>query len=120
MSTAGNGLKYYAFVRNGSNLYLVDVKSDIIISTLESNLRAETDFSLFVYDDVLSNRNQPKIWEINNGYVKIWDSFPVASSVKSISVDPDVQDKTFNLSGIEIEDPQEGIYIKNGKKYIAK
>ena len=29
-------------------------------------------------------------------------------------------DKTYNLQGQQVQNPQKGIYIKNGKKYIAK
>ncbi len=117
------GSKYYAFTWDSGNLYLVDVKTDEIIYTFEKNIAQGTDFAIYVDTDEIQHErsnNMPSIWIINNGYVKIWNQIPVASSVKSISVDPDVQDKTFNISGIEIEDPQEGVYIKNGKKYIAK
>ncbi len=118
------GSGYFAFALNGNKLYLVDLKTDDIIMTLDNNITLGTDFSIYVDAYTLDTEwgisSTPSIWLTNNGYIKYWYKSSNTSSVKSISVDPDVQDKTFNLNGIEIEDPQEGVYIKNGKKYIAK
>ena len=47
------------------------------------------------------------------------ESSPV-SGIHDVHYTPSVDDRTYNLQGQQIAKPQRGIYIQNGKKYIAK
>lgn len=117
--------RVYAFVEGtDKNLYIVDVYTDKIVSTLETNFYVASDFRIVVVD--YSSVNDPIIptfWLINGGYVKIFIGFPSASSVKSLTAEETAEDDgpIYNLNGQKMNDTPEGFYIQNGeKKYISK
>lgn len=116
-----NGSGYYAFVIAGNKLQIVDVKTDVIISTLETNFTKYDDFSITVEEKSrISDRNKPSFWIVNNGYVKIYDGFPPATSVNNIPTENVPSGIKYNLNGTVTNNPKDEIYIQDGKKYIAK
>jgi|GEM_PF-5168395 len=120
-NTTGKGSGYYAFVITGNKLHLVDVKTDVIISTFDNNFQKGKDFSIVVYDPSSVNDGAaPNFWVINNGYVKIYYGFPAPSSISTMSVDVDNSGKIYNVGGVEVKKPENGVYIKKRRKYLAK
>lgn len=120
-TSTGNGSGYYAFVIKGKELLLVDVTTDAVISILDADFKKGSDLSIYVYDpSKVNDRIAPQIWVVNNGYVKIFNGFPDPTSVNGISSGKSTTERKYNLNGIEVETPSNGVYIQNGKKHIAK
>jgi hypothetical protein len=111
----------YAFVIQGQSLVLVKVETNEVVSILEPNYQWHNDFSIVVIDSSAGSYwNVPQIWILNNGYVKIYNDFPTTTSQNSVSVKRNNTEKKYNLGGVEVDNPTNGIYIQNSKKIIAK
>ena len=110
-----------AFTIKNKQLCLVKFEDDALISILDNNFTESSDFSIHVIDKNVSSRYmQPSFYILNNGYLKYYqDISSSVSSVSSIKMDK-VNGKKYNLEGVEIDNPQNEVYIQNGKKYIAK
>ena len=92
------------------------------MSVFDSNFHEGEDFSIFVKDNSFpgSSRYEPSFWIINNGYVKVYnDVSSNVSSVSSVRAEEN-NSRMYNMSGLEIENPKNEIYIQDGKKIIAK
>ncbi len=48
------------------------------------------------------------------------EATPKTTGIQSLTTTPKVDDVIYSLSGQRVNNPQKGIYIKNGKKYIMK
>ena len=47
-------------------------------------------------------------------------AFEETTGVKTVEVNGDADNAIYNLQGIRVANPQKGIYVKNGKKYVIK
>ena len=87
--------------------------------TLQTTIGAQTanvkKATLIKADDTETLCEITKFW----GCTVTYDATPTAIMPILISK-PDVDDAIYNLNGQRIQKPQKGIYIQNGKKYIAK
>lgn len=120
-SSKGSGSGCYAFVVESHYLHIVDVQTDAIISTLISNFQRESDFSIIVDDQSgLYDSAVPSFWVMNSGWVKIYNGFPPAASVRSVTVERGASGTTYNLEGVEVSDPTSGVYLQDGKKVVIK
>ena len=118
-SNKGNGSGCYAFVIEGHYLHIVDVQTDAIISTLISNFQRESDFSIVVDDQsTLYDSAVPSFWVMNSGWIKIYNGFPSTASVRSMAVDSNTSGTTYNLGGMEVLNPTNGVYIQREKKIV--
>ncbi len=115
-SSKGSGSGCYAFVVEGHYLHIVDVQTDAIISTLISNFERASDFSIIV--DESNNSAVPSFWVMNSGWIKIYNGFPSSASVRSMAVDSNTSGTTYNLGGMEVLNPTNGVYIQRGKKIV--
>ena len=43
-----------------------------------------------------------------------------ASGIQTLTVSPHADDTLYNLQGQRVASPQKGIYLINGKKFVAK
>ena len=115
----GTGNGYYAFVIKNNKLYIVDVKTDIIISNLMDVSSMGSDFAIVVNDNNGASNyyNPPTIWIVNNGYITIFDSIPTSVNSPKYEIKTS---KTFDLNGMETKTPHDGVFIQNGKKVVIK
>lgn len=106
----------YAFVEDGSNLYVVDVVNDKIINTLIDNLQKGEDFKI-VYMEYSRN-----IMIINNGIAYVYKDWKKkTSSVRSPIYDEgEGESSTFSFDGKQVKSPHNGVFIKSGKKMVIK
>lgn len=119
-SNKGSGSGCYAFLIEGRYLHIVDVQTDAIISTLLSNFEPASDFSIIVDDrSKVNDWVVPSFWVMNSGWIKIYDGFPTASSVLSVTAERNTSGATYNLEGVEVSNPTSGVYIQNGKKIVV-
>lgn len=68
--------------------------------------------------------------QAGKGYLKVSESagsakqnfiaFEEATGVKAIEVNSNADNAIYNLQGVRVANPQKGIYVKNGKKYVIK
>ncbi len=68
--------------------------------------------------------------QVGKGYLKVSESeghakqsfiaFDITTGVKSVEAYGNGDDAVYNLQGIRVANPQKGIYVKNGKKFIIK
>lgn len=57
---------------------------------------------------------------LNNGYLKYYDSISSsASSINAVRME-EKNGRKYNISGVEVDNPRSEIYIRDGKKFIAK
>lgn len=54
------------------------------------------------------------------GNAKDFIGFEVTTGVKTIEIKHDDDAAIYNLQGVRVANPQKGIYVKNGKKYVFK
>ena len=112
------GSCYYAFVEQNSNLYLVDVKTDAIISVFDGISFGYGD-NIFVTSKGMDEA--PNFYILDDGYLNCYWSYPSnSSSVRSAISENKDTNITYNLGGVEIARPRNEIYIQDGKKIIAK
>ena len=110
-----------AFTIKGRALYLIRVVSDTIISVIDDNFSEGSDFSIYVKDiNTLRYDYEPSFYILNNGYLKYYES--ISSSVSSISAVrmEKTNGRKYNISGVEVDNPRNEIYIQDGKKIIKK
>ena len=106
-------------VKESHYLHIVDVQTDEIVSTLIPNFERESDFSIIVDDQsTVSDIAVPSFWVMNSGWVKIYNGFPTAASVRSVTADKHISGTTYNLGGVEVPNPTNGIYVQDGKKIV--
>lgn len=113
----------YAFVQEGKSLCVVNIENDSILMVLDSNFQRENDFSITVVDKtfIYGERCEPQIFITNNGYVTKFDDISSnVTSISSIVNEKTYQSKKYTLGGVEITEPQNGIYIQDGKKILKK
>ena len=111
-----------AFTKKNNVLYLVNVKSDTVVSVFDNNFNEGEDFSIFVKDNSVpgSQRYEPSFWITNNGYVKVYtDVSSNVSSSRSVRLEQN-NSRMYNMNGLETEKPKNEIFIQDGKKIIAK
>ena len=110
-----------AFTIKNKQLCLIKFEEDAIISILDNNFTESSDFSIHVIDNNLTSRYiLPSFYILNNGYLKFYEGFTSSiSSVSAVKMDK-VNGKKYNLEGVEIDNPQNEVYIQDGKKYLAK
>ena len=68
--------------------------------------------------------------QAGKGYLKVSESagsakqnfiaFEETTGVKAIEVNSNADNAIYNLQGVRVANPQKGIYVKNGKKYVIK
>ena len=116
-----------------------DVSENLLIGFLESRRLASGDSVTYYAWTVLSSGNAgfSKISEAGmnapgrKAYLKIDTTMPAANAktisfgnhvtgIESVGVQPEDDGIYYNLMGIPVENPQKGLYIKNGKKVIVK
>lgn len=110
-----------AFTIKNNKLCLIKFYDDTIISVLDNNFSEASDFSIYVKDNnKLYYDYEPSFYILNNGYLKYYAN--ISSSVSSINAVrmEEANDRKFNISGVEIDNPRNEIYIQSGKKFIAK
>lgn len=110
-----------AFTIKGRALYLIRVVDDTIISVIDDNFSEGSDFSIYVKDiNTLRYDYEPSFYILNNGYLKYYES--ISSSVSSISAVrmEKTNGRKYNISGVEVDNPRNEIYIQDGKKIIKK
>ncbi len=111
----------YAFVIENRSLLLVKVGTDEVVSILETDFQWNNDFSIVVIDSSAGSYwRVPQIWILNNGYVKIYKDFPTSTSQNSVSAKRISTGRKYNLGGVEVDNPTNGVYIQDSKKIIAK
>lgn len=110
-----------AFTIKGRALYLIRVVDDTIISVLDNNFSESSDFSIYVRDQNISSYvYEPSFYILNNGYLKYYDSISSsASSINAVRME-EKNGRKYNISGVEVDNPRSEIYIRDGKKFIAK
>ena len=112
--TAG-GSCYYAFTQQNDNLYLVDLKTDAIISIFEGVGYCDNIFVRAGGMDAI-----PNFYIMYNGYINYYSGYPSnSSSVRSVASDRGNESTTYNLSGIETPNATNGIYIQDGKIIVV-
>ena len=116
-----------------------DVSENLLIGFLESRRLASNDFVTYYAWTVLSSGNAgfSKISEAGmnapgrKAYLKIDTTMPAANAktisfgnhvtgIESVGAQPEDDGIYYNLMGVPVENPQKGLYIKNGKKVIVK
>ena len=68
--------------------------------------------------------------QAGKGYLQVSESagsakqnfiaFEETTGVKAIEVNGNADNAIYNLQGVRVANPQKGIYVKNGKKYVIK
>ena len=53
-----------------------------------------------------------------SGYLKVVNGTPTA--IRELRADDKKADVYYNLNGVRVENPQKGIFIRNGKKVVIK
>ena len=53
-----------------------------------------------------------------SGYLKVVNGTPTA--IRELRTDDKMADVYYNLNGVRVENPQKGIFIRNGKKVVIK
>lgn len=76
--------------------------------------------TLHVLDASVNLYKSAEPWKNFKEIIALTDSDPKPSGIKMINNTTYGVNKFYNLSGLEIEDPQKGIYITNGKKIVMK
>ena len=111
--TAG-GSCYYAFTQQNDNLYLVDLKTDAIISVFEG-----VGFCDNIFVRASGMDSTPNFYIMCNGYINYYISYPSnLSSVRSITTGRVNESRAYGLDGIEKSNPMNGIYVQDGKKIV--
>lgn len=110
-----------AFTIKGRALYLIRVVDDTIISVIDDNFSEGSDFSIYVTDINISRYDyEPSFYILNNGYLKYYESISSsASSINAVRME-DANGRKYNISGVEVDNPMNEIYIQDGKKIIKK
>lgn len=112
--TAG-GSYYYAFTQQNDNLYLVDLKTDAVISIFEGVGYCD---NIFVRASGMDST--PNFYIMSNGYINYYKGYPTNPSfVRSAISDKRNESTTYNLNGIETPNPTNGIYIQDGRKIVV-
>ena len=117
-----------------------DVSENLLIGFLEESRHlASNDFVTYYAWTVLTS-GEPGFSKISEGgmnapgrkaYLKIDTTMPAANAktisfgnhvtgIESVGVQPEDDGIYYNLMGVPVENPQKGLYIKNGKKVIVK
>lgn len=118
-----SGYGICAFTIRNNQLCLIKFYEDTLISVLDNNFSEGSDFSIYVVDNNTtygSRQIQPSFYILNNGYLKYYES--ISSSVSSISAVrmEKTNGRKYNISGVEVDNPRNEIYIQDGKKIIKK
>ena len=110
-----------AFTIKGRALYLIRVVDDTIISVIDDNFSEGSDFSIYVKDINISRYDyEPSFYILNNGYLKYYENISSsASSINAVRME-EKNGRKYNISGVEVDNPRSEIYIRDGKKFIAK
>ncbi|MBR6035340.1 MAG: hypothetical protein IKP41_00085 [Bacteroidaceae bacterium] len=112
ISKEGGEYCCYAFVIEGTSLCIVDVMTDEVVSILDDKFHKADDFEILVQHPYVSS---PSFYIMNDGFVNIYKGFDEASSIKSRQNNAMQSNKTYNLSGIEVDPSNEKIFIQDGK-----
>lgn len=110
-----------AFTIKEKTLYLIRVEDDTVLSVLDDNFNEGSDFSIFVEDDNTNGyKYEPDIYILNNGYLKFYVGIPTSLNSINTVRSEEVNDKLYNIGGVEVDNPRSEIYIQGGKKIIKK
>ena len=86
--------------------------TDEVVSILDDKFHKADDFEILVQHSYVSS---PSFYIMNDGFVNIYKGFDEASSIKSRQNNAMQSNKTYNLSGIEVDPSNEKIFIQDGK-----
>lgn len=111
----------YAFTQIEKRLCLVNIEDDSELMVLEDNFQRESNFSISVLEksQMYGNRYEPTIYVINGEKVRVFAGVSqYVSSTRLTTAPQSDSQKMYTIGGVEVTNPDKGIYIQEGKKVI--